>query len=57
MKDKSQLKELLLEEVKSLRQQLASLKASELEHRRTVEALRRSEAKYRLLYSVGSVGV
>jgi hypothetical protein len=50
MKENGQLKELLLEEVKSLRQQLASLKASELEHSRTVEALRRSEAKYRLLF-------
>src|SRR5205807_8324606 len=50
MKEKSQLKELLLEQVKSLRRLVASLKASERERRQTEEALSQSEGKYRLLF-------
>ncbi|MFH1251227.1 MAG: PAS domain S-box protein, partial [bacterium] len=50
MKDKSKTKQGLLEEINILKQRIKQLEQSELAHKRTEEALRESEEKYRRLY-------
>ena len=52
-RDKDKTKAELTQELKNLCQRVAELEAAEAKHKRTEEALRESEQKYRVLFSSG----
>ena len=49
MKDEAKTEEQLLDELAELRRQIATLESIDIERRRSEEALRQSEERYRLL--------
>jgi len=54
---KGKTKEQLLKEVESLKERLSQLENVDLEQKKLIEALRGSEAKYRLLFDTAPVGI
>jgi len=56
MKDADKTKAQLLRELKELRQRVHKLEAMEIEHKRTAEALRKSEEQLRLRQRVEAIG-
>jgi len=57
MKDQYKTKQILIQELASLRQRLAGLEQSESERNRAEEALHKSEEKYRLIFDYSPIGL
>ena len=57
MNDRSKTKQVLIQELTSLRQRITELDQSESDRKQSKEALRESERKYRNLYHYAQIGL